>query len=523
MKKLLVFVVLLAVGAAAAHHFGYLDRLLPGGLGARLIPKDMKLLAYFGPDTRELLVLQATELDLRLPEESRRQLEQDWQQFQQKSGVDLRKDVDAFAGADGLAVIRGRFDWARLGPWLQAEGYTLTQLGGMPAAVKARSMDVVLDGKYLLLGQRAELERALERKRQDKGLADGSPIVRALDEIGWKHTVVGGVVSGSRLSTRGPEALKPQAAVAAIDATPEGFELRAAADTRSKEEGEAIQAALEMLRKAALLEMSVNPRSEIRTLRESLEKATLQVDEKGRVSGAIRLPYALAEQASANLSPAQLATTLPSMEAPDEPADTAPLPPPPAVTPKATEKDAPAATTKEAPAATMASAASHRLDWKPPVFGLVLLVLSLLTMGAQTRPGLFNVLLHPLFLLPFLVSTLGVFVLRWTGPAGGAFELLKLPMPEWHGFLSFPVAQPIALSAAVPMVFALLSGAVPLLKRFAAGLGVGFSAYLAAKALAGGSLALIPPAYTVIWFAGNAVAALLLARMTIPQRVAQKK
>ena len=71
MKKLLVFVVLLAAGAGAAYHFGYLDRLIPSGLGgARLIPKDAKLLAYFRPDARELLVVQLTELDLRLSGES---------------------------------------------------------------------------------------------------------------------------------------------------------------------------------------------------------------------------------------------------------------------------------------------------------------------------------------------------------------------------------------------------------------------------------------------------------------------
>ena len=55
MKKVLVFVLLLAAGAGAAYHFGYLDRLIPSGLGSRLIPKDPKLLSYFGPDTRELM------------------------------------------------------------------------------------------------------------------------------------------------------------------------------------------------------------------------------------------------------------------------------------------------------------------------------------------------------------------------------------------------------------------------------------------------------------------------------------
>jgi uncharacterized membrane protein len=68
------------------------------------------------------------------------------------------------------------------------------------------------------------------------------------------------------------------------------------------------------------------------------------------------------------------------------------------------------------------------------------------------------------------------------------------------------------------MLVAVISGPVSLLRRVAAGLAVGFSAYLAAKALGGASLPLIPPAYTVIWYAANAVAALLLARLTIPPR-----
>src|SRR5688572_12208827 len=125
MKKLLVFVVLLAAGAGAAYHFGYLDRLglnLPGG---RLIPKDSKLLAYFGPDTRELVLFQATEVNLRLSEESRKQLEQDWKEIHDKTGIDVRKDVDAIAAADGLGIVRGRFDWRRLSAYLQSEGYTL--------------------------------------------------------------------------------------------------------------------------------------------------------------------------------------------------------------------------------------------------------------------------------------------------------------------------------------------------------------------------------------------------------------
>lgn len=514
MKKLLVFVVLLAAGAGAAYHFGYLDRLLPSGLGGeRLIPKDPKLLSYFRPDARELLVVNLTELDFRLSSESQAKLEQDWRDFYEKTGINVRKDVDAFAGADGLGVARGRFDWGKLGPYLQSQGYTLTQVGGVPAAVKQLAADVALDGNYLLVGPRAELEQAISRKQKGQGLGDDSPIVKALDDIGWRHGLVGGVVTGSRLSSQGPADLKLPTVMGALDSTRDGFELRAVAVTTSKEEGEALHATLEMLRKTALLQMAITSQPEVRTLRDSLERATLEVDKQGRVTGAIRVPYALMDQASANLSSGNLApTTLQAMELTNESDDSTP-PLPPAVTPQA-----PAREDVKPPAPATSAAVSHSLDWKPPVFGVILLVIALVTMGAATRPGMFNVLFHPLFLLPFLVSTLGVFVFRWTGHSGGAFDVLALPMPEWYRFVSFPVVQTIALSAAIPMLVAIISGPVSLLRRVAAGLAVGFSAYLAAQALGGASLPLIPPAYTVIWYAGNAVAALLLARLTIPPR-----
>jgi hypothetical protein len=514
MKKVLVFVLLLAAGAGAAYHFGYLDRLLPSGVGgARLIPKDPKLLAYFRPDTRELLVAQLTELDFRLSGESQAKLEQDWREFHEKTGIDVRKDVDALAGADGLGVARGRFDWGKLGPYLQSQGYTLTELGGVPAAVKPLAVDVALDGNYLLAGPRAELEQAIARKKKGQGLEDSSPIVKALDDIGWRHGLVGGVVAGSRLSSQGPADLKLPTVMGALDSTRDGFELRAVAVTTSKEEGEALHATLEVLRKTALLQMAITTQPEVRTLRDSLEQATLEVDQQGRVTGAIRVPYAMMDQASANLSAQKLAPTLQTMELANESEDAAPASPP-AVTPKSPAKEDAA----PPPAPATSAAVSHSLDWKPPVFGVILLVIALVTMGAASRPGMFNVLFHPLFLLPFLVSTLGVFVFRWTGHSGGVFDVLALPMPEWHRFVSFPVAQTIALSAAIPMLVAIISGPVSLLRRVAAGFAVGFSGYLATKALGGAGVPLIPSAYTVIWFAGNAVAALLLARLTIPPR-----
>ncbi|MDY7232428.1 hypothetical protein [Hyalangium rubrum] len=512
MKKLLVFVVLLALGAGAAYHFGYLDRFGLGGARTRLIPKDPALLSYFGPDTRELLLVQATELDVRLSGESQAKLKQELTDFHTKTGIHALKDVDAIAAANGFGVVRGHFDWGRLSTFLQSEGYTLTELGGVRAAVKSQAVDVALDGRYLLIGPRGALEQALARKRQGQGLEDGSPIVKALDEIGWKHALVGGVVAGSQLAALpGGVEMQVQSILGALDLNAEGFELRGTAVTGGKDEGEALHATLETMRKAFLLRMTLDPSPEARTLRESLEKATLEADAQGRVRGAIRFPYALADQASANLSRSQLPAGLQSLSLPSEDEEPAPSSPPSATPSQPTSTSTPVASVS----------APVTVDWKPPVLGVLLLVVALVTMGAKARPGMFNVLFHPLFLLPFLVTTLGVFVFRWTGHAGGAFDVLALPMPEWHRFVSFPVAQTLALSAAVPMVFAILSGPVPLLRRFAAGLGVGFSAYLVVKAFAGTSLPLIPPAYTLYWYAGNALAALLMARLTIPPRRAK--
>lgn len=512
MKKLLVFVVLLALGLGAAHHFGYLDRLLAGGPRSRLIPKDPKLLGYFGPDTRELLVLQLTLVDERFMKEAERQNAQDWKDFQAKTGIHPVNDLDAFAAADGLGVLRGRFDWSRLSAFLQTEGYTLTELAGVPAAVKAQAADLALDGNYLLIGPRAALEPALLRQRSGQGLDTGSPIVKAIDELGWKHTIVGGVASGSRLANEGPrEMMKMQSAVGAFDSLSEGFELSAVATTGSKQEGDALRAMLEVLRQTVLLQMAFDSQPETQLLRDSLQKATLEVDPQGRVKGVLRLPYEMANHA-ANLSRAQLPSALQSLTLANE-ADEPVLATPPSVTPPAPVQE---------PAASPAAASAPvRLDWKPPVLGLFLLMLALLTMGAKSRPGYLNVLLHPLFLLPFLVSTLGVFVFRWTGHHGGAYDLLARPMPEWHRFLPFEAAQPAALSALLPMVLAIVSGPVAWLRRVAAGLGVGFSAYLVVQALAGTRLALLPPTWVLPWLAGNALAALLLARLTLPQRAAR--
>ena len=56
--------------------------------------------------------------------------------------------------------------------------------------------DVALDGHYLLVGPQNLVSQALALKRQGGGLGDDSPLVKALDTIGWKHGMVGGLVSG---------------------------------------------------------------------------------------------------------------------------------------------------------------------------------------------------------------------------------------------------------------------------------------------------------------------------------------
>jgi hypothetical protein len=507
MKKVWVFAVLLAIAAGAAYHFGYLTRWWQG---PRFIPKDAALLAYFRPDTSEWLLVQATRLDLRVSGESQPQLAQKLQELHANTGIDVRRDVDALAVSLGLAAVRGRFDWEKLSAHLQAQGYALTELGGVPAAVKSEAVDVALDGRYLLLGPQGELEQALARKRKGEGLGDGSRMVKALDEVGWEHAMLGGLVASPFLSILEEiVGLRAESLLGVLDLNAEGAEVRGLASTNGRIQAELLRAALEVARKALLLGAALDGSPESRTLRASLEAATLETDAQGRVRGTLRLPSTLADQASANLSqysvPEPLQKWLKLLEG---------------------SIPAGAGAPGTSPASAVASPAPPAvgwggLDWKPPVLGLVLLVAALVTMGARTRPGMFNILFHPLFLLPFLVATLGVFVFRWTGHAGGAFDVLALPMPEWHRFVPYPVAQTVALSAAVPLVFALLSALARFLRPFATGLGLGFSAYLAVKALVAAPLPVIPPVHALSWYVGNAVAALVIARLALPPRRAK--
>jgi hypothetical protein len=501
MKKLLgVLVVLLGVGAAAAYHFGYLERLAPWLPRTRFIPKDPALLAYFASDSRELLLVQSTELDVRLPPEDQARMEQKLEEFRVRTGIRVREDVDAIALGSSLLVVRGRFDWSQLSTHLVSDGYTLQDVRGAPAALKNSRTDVVLDGRYLLIGSFPALDQALLRKHEGGGLREGSPLVQALEDIGWKHALVGGMVSGSQVESLSDAMLKSvRSLVGAVDLTPAEFTLSATAVTGSREQAEALRATLELLRATAMLPTIPPDRKDLLTARESLRAATLEADVQGRLRGAIRFPTSLVEDVSAHftqysLPPALqgLGASTPGGPATVPPAVQAPVPATPALTP--------------------------RVDWKPPVLGVVLLTLLLLTMGARARPGLFNILFHPLFLLPFLVASLGVFVLRWTPYTGGALDVLQLPLPEWSRLLPWSEARTVGASAALPLVFALLSAAASWLRRFAAGLGVGVGAWLAVAALAPAPLPLIPPAYTLYWYAGNALLAVVLARLALPPR-----
>lgn len=506
MKKLLVFVVLLAVGAGAAYHFGYLERLMDLAPHSRFIARDSALRAYFRPDTREWMLVQATELAFPLAGEDREKFEKEVEDFHAKTGIHVVKDVDAAAMSLELGVMRGRFDWSRLSAYLQSQGYTLTEFEGAPAAVKSKAMSLALDGRYLLVGSGKALKQALVRKRQGQGMDEDSPLVKALEGLGWKHGMVGGVIAGSPLASL-PNAmgLQANALLTTFDVTEEHFEVRGVASTGSERQGELLRAALEALRQVTLVGMALDESPEAHLAREALQQATLEADAEGTVRGTLRTPHAVWGQASANLSRYTLPNNFPGVDPASEPEEAVaaqqPTPPP----------------AKPATASSV-TASPVTVDWKPPVLGIFLLALVLLTMGAQARPGLFNVLFHPLFLLPFLVTTMGIFVFRWTGHAGGAFDVLALPMPEWHRFVSFPEARTVAMSAAVPLLFSLLSGPLPWLRRFAAGLGVGFSACLAVAAIDHPALALIPPAQVLPWYLGNALVALVLARLVLPPR-----
>jgi serine protease len=158
------------------------------------------------------------------------------------------------------------------------------------------------------------------------------------------------------------------------------------------------------------------------------------------------------------------------------------------------------------------------VNWEPLVWGAVLLAFVLLTLGKKERPGYLNLLFKPLFALPLLLTTVGVFVARWWGdPSAAWVHSVVLPLPDWLQKIIFgrgSLASPIIYSAAIPFIASLFAIRWTNFRQVVGGLAIGFAGILAytlwAKAPA---LAWLPFTFLAMpWLAFNGLICLFIAR-----------
>jgi serine protease len=124
-------------------------------------------------------------------------------------------------------------------------------------------------------------------------------------------------------------------------------------------------------------------------------------------------------------------------------------------------------------------------QWPPLWWALVLLALVLLTLGRRARPGYFNLLLKPSFLVPLVLATVGAFFARSlfggaSGSAGDVVNAVSLPIPDWERIIfgRGKLANPLFYSAIIPMVLSFFAIKFRGLRPAIGGLAIGFAGFL---------------------------------------------
>ncbi len=121
-----------------------------------------------------------------------------------------------------------------------------------------------------------------------------------------------------------------------------------------------------------------------------------------------------------------------------------------------------------------------RLWW-----ALALLALVLLTMRGKERPGYFNMLFRPSFLVTLVLSTVGFWFLRSffggaSGAAGDVVEVASFPIPDWERIIfgRGKLANPLFYSSLIPLVLSFFAIKFKGLRPALGGLALGFAAFL---------------------------------------------
>ncbi len=164
-------------------------------------------------------------------------------------------------------------------------------------------------------------------------------------------------------------------------------------------------------------------------------------------------------------------------------------------------------------------------NWKVFGWGAALLAFVLLTLGRKERPGYLNVLASPGFLVPMLLTTVGVFVVQRVAEPTALTSLITLPIPDWLNKIIFgrgALANPIVYSAALPLVLSLFAIKFKGLRPVVGGLSIGFAGILGYSVWANTpGLAWLPFTFLAIpWLATNALICLFLARAMLKKETA---
>ncbi|MBF5041063.1 S8 family serine peptidase [Aggregicoccus sp. 17bor-14] len=161
--------------------------------------------------------------------------------------------------------------------------------------------------------------------------------------------------------------------------------------------------------------------------------------------------------------------------------------------------------------------------WQPLAWSAALLALVLLTLGGRERPGYFNILLRPTFLLPLLLATVGVFFLR-NHVSGDTVSTLTLPMPDWQRIIfgRGKLANPLFYSSLLPLVASLLAIRLRGLRPVVGGLALGFAGFLAYAAWSRApGLAYLPFAFLAVpWLVLNTLSCVFIARAMLKREAA---
>lgn len=161
------------------------------------------------------------------------------------------------------------------------------------------------------------------------------------------------------------------------------------------------------------------------------------------------------------------------------------------------------------------------IPWPAAWWALALLALVLLTLRRRERPGYFNILATPSFLVTLALATVGVFFARsWFGGASGAagdvVNAVSLPIPDWQRIIfgRGKLANPVFYSALIPLVLSFFAIKFRGLRPALGGLSLGFAGFLAYAAWAKApGLAYMPFTFLAVpWLVVNTVICVFIAR-----------